>query len=153
MRLHGHGRRARTLWGPQGVEASPALWEVVLRRYRCTECGAVTTVAPRGVFTHFRYALGAIALALAWWAVVMLSPSEVRGRVSPWPIVGLAEPERWRSLHRWSRRSRELFRLQMASPDASTLRDDASRAAQLLIARGPPGAQQLERAFIGAHAY
>jgi len=134
------------------VDASPTLWDVSLRRYRCVDCAAVTTVAPRGVLTHFRYALGAIALALTWWAVTMLSPSEVRARVSPWPIVGLTEPERWRSLHRWSRRSRELFRLEIASPGASTRRDDAARAAQLIIARGPPSGEQLERAFIGAHA-
>ena len=152
LRLQGHGLRTRTLWGRQEVEASPTLWEIVLRRYRCVDCGAVPTVAPRGVFTHFRYALGAIALALAWWAVVMLSPSEVRRRISPWPIVGLAEPERWRSLPRWSRRACELFRLDAAFPDAATLREDASRVARLLIARGPPSAQRLERAFIGAHA-
>jgi len=153
LRLHGHGRRTRTLWGRQAVDRSPGFREIVLRRYRCTECKSVVTVAPRGVFTDFRYSLGAMALALYWWAMMMLSAAETRALSSPWPLSGFSEPERWRSLHRWSERSRELFRQEMAAGGTSTLRDAALRASHLLVARGPPGAQPLERVFIGAHAH
>ena len=153
LRLHGHGQRPRTLWGRPSVAGLPGFWEIVLRRYRCTECTSVTTVVPRGVFTHFRYSLGAIALALYWWAVMVLSAAETRALSSPWRTAGFSAPERWRSLHRWSERSRELFRLEMAPRGSSTLRDNALRAARLVIARGPPGDRTLERVFIGAHAH
>lgn len=151
LQLHGHGLRRRTLWGRPGVGSDPVFWEVTLRRYRCTECSKAVTVAPRGIWARFRYALGTIAMALAWWGVQLMHQRLVRVRCSPCSIVGDAAPERWRSLPRWTRRSRELFRLDADLPTGDAERADASRAAYLLIARGPPGVEELERAFVGAH--
>ena len=40
---------------------------VLARRYRCTACGAVLVVVPRGVGRSLRYTLEAIAYALSLW--------------------------------------------------------------------------------------
>lgn len=151
LRLHGHGLRSRTLWGRPDVGSSPVCWEVVLRRYRCTQCEAVVAVGPRGIGAHLRYALGTIAMALFWWGIQHQPSPAVRTRCSPWPIVGLADQARWRSLPRWVSRGAELFGLDADVAPGDRGRSDACRIAYLLIARGPPEGSDLERAFVGAH--
>jgi len=106
------------------------------------------TVAPKGVFTHFRYTLGAIGLALCDWAVLCMPEDVVRERSSPWRQVGTADPTGWKSLHRWARRCSELFGISVALIGA-TDRETAQRAAYRLIARGPPG-DPLDGVFFGA---
>lgn len=149
LRIHGHGLRGRTAWGP--AEASGAkgeLIDLVLRRYRCLECKHVMTNRPGFLARYFRYTTAAIGLALFLWAVARLSTSAVRGEVSPWSIRGLCEPERWRSLTRWLERSTELFGFEDSLGE--TGRPLASRVAHLLAARAPPELDARARTFVGA---
>ena len=149
LRLHGHGRRSRTLWGPQTGDGAPRLWEAWMRRYRCTTCGAARTVQPRGLAARLRYSLCGIALALYAWAVWLWPAPRVRAQVSPFAIVGASEADRWRSLGRWAERAAALFSLPSAAT-APPVRRRAARAAQLVRARGPTDAAEAVRVFIGA---
>ena len=151
LRLHGHGIRIRTVWGPAQPDGRSATWEVVTRRYRCTVCGAVRTVQRRGLKARLRYSLPAIALALMAWAVMQWPAPEVRRQLSPWKIQGASDAGRWRSLLRWTRRAEELFEL--PSITAETTREGAARAADLVRARGPTDHPPWEQTFIGAGAY
>lgn len=103
LRLHGHGLIARQFWGPRGADTSePAkIVEILLRRFLCTACGAVTTVGPRGMLDQKWYHGTAIAFALALWALDLLSIGAVRRRVSPWKFQGWSVNGRWASLKRW----------------------------------------------------
>ena len=150
LRLHGHGSRERTVWGPTEPTTAPAETSVRVRRYRCTDCGAARTALPRGLGRRLRYSLSAIALALTAWAVWLMPAATVRAQVSPLRQVGAADAERWRSLPRWARRAAALFDLPAGSQDAP--RQQAARAAQLVRARGPTGAPEAARVVIGAHA-
>ncbi len=102
-----------------------------------------------GCVQMLRYTLGAVGLALAYWAVWLRPPSDARAAVCPRPTLGPATAGRWRSLNRWVRRAHELFEV---PPPIAPHRDPRSRAARvvrLLIARGPPDLFELERAFAG----
>lgn len=101
--LHGHGVRTRDLWGPPKPGAPAELGEIRVRRYHCVHCHATCTVVPRGLLRRHMYTAGAIALALALWSMG-LAAEAVRARVSPWPVRGHARG--WRSLHRWTDRTR-----------------------------------------------
>lgn len=150
LRIHGHGRRLRGVWGPWRPCEEAMVRELVVRRYRCVECSAVMTVVPAGVARGMRYLLGAVAMALLLWALRGRPAAEVRKIVSPWKLVGVSEPARWRSLRRWADRARDVFGLGLSA--TTVRREDAARVARLLIARGPPGVAELERVFVGAHA-
>lgn len=150
LRLHGHGVRERLLWGLPWPDATPTLWEVVLRRYRCTDCHRVCTVAPRGIATCFRYSLASIALAFVLWGLWNRTAAATRASVSPWHLVGDSTRGTWRSLGRWARRAAKLFDHE-ADGIAATMRAQARRAAHLIVARGPSDSPTLERAFVGAH--
>jgi hypothetical protein len=112
------------------------------------DCGACPTVLPAGLERAYRYSLSAIAMALTLWAMRRLPAARVRRRVSPFRRVGASEPERWRSLRRWTRRARQIFAL-AAEPAGAATREVAERVAHLILARGPEGAE-LDRAFAGA---
>jgi hypothetical protein len=150
LRLHGHGSRERTVWGPTLPQTAPALSLVRVRRYKCTDCGAARTALPRGLGQRLRYSLSAIALALTAWAVWLLPPVTVREQVSPLRAFGSADAERWRSLSRWARRAAAVFDLPAAVETAP--RQCAARAAQLVRARGPTDAPEAARVVVGAHA-
>ena len=120
IRLHGHGRRRRCLWGPQGPGDIPVFWDAWARRYRCTSCEAVRTVLPPGVFATLRYWLPAIAMAFWAWGVRRETAASVRQRLSPWRSVGASDAERWRSLRRWARRAEVLFELPTGCGDDGT---------------------------------
>lgn len=150
LRLHGHGSRERTVWGPMAWSERPALTSVRVRRYKCTDCGAARTVLPRGLGRLLRYSLSAIALALMAWAVWLSPAATVRGQVSPLAVRGPADADRWRSLPRWAGQSAALFGLPPSV--ATTPRACAARAAALVRARGPTGASEAARVLIGAHA-
>lgn len=122
LRLHGHGRRWRDLWGPGDVDAEPEIRSVLLRRYRCVSCKAVCTVAPRGIGMRLRYALAAIGTALLLWGTWLWTAARTRRVVSPNRRVGSCEPERWSSLGRWSRCAAEVF----AYPVKQPRRDDVA---------------------------
>jgi hypothetical protein len=121
---------------------------LLLRRYRCLDCGHVMTIRPRLLARYFRYTTAAIALALWLWAVAGRSARTVRQEISPWPVWGLSEAHRWRSLGRWLGRLGDLFGL--SDELGETGRDLARRAAQLMIARAPPELSPRVRAFVGA---
>jgi hypothetical protein len=135
LRLHGHGTRERTVWGPMQPVAAPALTSVRVRRYRCTDCRAARTALPEGLGRHLRY-----------W---LLPQAAVRVRVSPLRTVGQSDVGRWRSLLRWTRRAAVLFDLPAGVDTAP--RQCAARAAQLVRARGPTDAPETARVVIGAH--
>ncbi len=149
LRLHGHGTRVRTLWGPTWPELGPGLVDIAVRRYRCVDCRAVRTVVPRGVAQLYRYTLGGIGLALTYWALWLWPAARTRMEVSPWPVVGMAAPERWRSLERWARRAHMLFGLPQSVPRGGP-REFARRVTGLLGGRGPPDETELVRVFVGA---
>lgn len=67
--LHGHGLRGRQVRGPIAVEARSTEAVLACRRYRCTACGAVVTVVPRGLEPRRHYGRAAICFALALWAL------------------------------------------------------------------------------------
>ncbi|MEX1344516.1 MAG: hypothetical protein AB1Z63_07590 [Candidatus Limnocylindrales bacterium] len=130
-------------------DAAPALGEILARRYRCTDCGTVLTVVPRGMAAALRYTLATIAMALMLWGLRGRTPAQARRATSPLRCLGVCEPHRWRSLRRWTRKAERLFDLP-SSLEAPTVRDLARRVAHLLIARGPPDRPALHRAFEGA---
>jgi len=129
LRLHGHGVRERQLRGPLAADAVPGTVVLVCRRYRCTRCGAVLTVVPRGVAPRRHYGHAAIALAFALWSLVGMSVGAVRRRVCAWQISN--EATRWPTLTRWAEAARTTF----APPIARTAA--AARAAQQAIGRAP----------------
>lgn len=149
LRLHGHGSRERTVWGPLVWAEQPALTSIRVRRYKCTDCGAARTVLPRGLGRRLRYSLAAIALALTAWAVWLAPAAMVRAQVSPLAVRGPTDADRWRSLPRWTARATALFDLPPAVAD--TPRRCAARAVALVRARGPTGAAEAARVVIGAH--
>lgn len=149
IRLHGHGARIRTVWGPPSSDGAAGLWEVQVRRYRCTSCEAVRTAERPGLGMRLRYSLCAIALALMAWAVWGWTAAQVRDKVSPFRIVARGEVGRWRSLGRWSERAEVLFRVPEAA-GAPPRRERATRVAALVRARGPTDESDGLRVFVGA---
>ncbi len=92
---------------------------------------------------------------MALWGVERLVPGEVRARLSPWRIPGVAAAAGWASLRRWARAVREatLFTCVRALPDGASLRAVAARAATTLAAYALSVAEALPiptRAFMGA---
>jgi transposase len=152
--LHGHGLRERHQWGPVVPGSTAALSAILLRRYLCRSCGAVVVVGPRGLVRRRLYSGGAIALALALYGGVGLSPREVRRGVSPLRIVGPTAAAGWASLRRWCRavRAGRLFPAVRALPAGASVRQVAARAATTLAAYAPgSGGLAIESAaFIGA---
>lgn len=147
--LHGHGVRERQLRGPPEPDAPSTTVVVICRRYRCTSCGAILLVVPRGVAPRRHYGHAAIAMALALWAIVGAPVAEVRRRVCAWQVTREA-PGRWLSLRRWAASARVALGLAGFSLDAA-----AARAAQLAMGRAPPGVRTAPReaqAFAGGGA-
>lgn len=104
VRLQGHGRVSRWVRGllQEGGEAEDV--ELMLRRYRCRDCGAVMRVGPRGLVAHRRYPAPTILFALALWSIVGHPPGTVRDRVSPDAYRGpTSAGQRWTTLLRWAR--------------------------------------------------
>ena len=100
--LVGHGLRSLDMLGPTTSDGFAVETEVVGRRYRCLECGAVCLVVPGGVRAGRRYLWPSLTLALALWSLDGLSALAVRGRISPYTIVGPSVTG-WASLRRWAR--------------------------------------------------
>jgi len=153
LRLHGHGVRERELNGPLSPGGKPESVTVTGRRYRCTECGAVMLVVPRGVLPRKRYWAQAIALALALWGLAGETATSVRSRVG----FGVWFESGWQSLRRWAAEARDggLFPgLRLAElTEGSTARSVASRVASWLAGHAPPAEERqelVELAFAGA---
>jgi hypothetical protein len=155
LRLHGHGVRERQVRGPRGPDEPAALIGIAVRRYRCTQCRAVTVVVPRELRARRLYSAVAIGLALALWGLVGATSAEVRRRVSPSQQVGETAALGWASLRRWARavgRQKLVASAPRAGPGA-TLRQVAAGAAQALAGHADPASRGLslaQRAFLGA---
>lgn len=144
----GHGLRTRTLEGPLSPKEPPALTEILTRRYRCRACEAVLVVVPAGVGRAVRYALFAIAWALALWAGGA-AEATTRAQVSPWTVFGATAKRRWRSLSRWTAAAESLFG--RAPSSAGTWRQRAARLVPWLAAQAPLPTGRLDvDAFFGA---
>lgn len=104
LKLHGHGFVTRQFWGPRGPGENEVaqIVEILLRRFLCVSCGAVTTVGPSGMAHRKLYSGAAIAFALALWTLDLLTIGAVRQRVSPWKFQGWSVKGRWSSLKRWA---------------------------------------------------
>jgi len=150
LQIYGHGIRIRTVWGPRNAMGEAAMWDVVVRRYLCRACQHAWTVQRPGLGPLLRYTLPAIALALVSWSLLRQRESTVRNSVSPWSAGGDEEPNRWRSLSRWSRRCASLFGLSATRRMAPL--EQAMRGAHLVLARGPTCCPMKERVFIGAYS-
>jgi hypothetical protein len=147
--LHGHGIRERQLRGPLDADAAPGIVVLRCRRYRCTRCGAVLTVVPRGVAPRRHYGHAAIAMAFALWAIVATPIAEVRRRVCAWQIRS-ETTARWPTLTRWAAAARAAI----GDPPISRMAA-AARAAQRAIGRAPPtlrNAPRAAQAFAGGRA-
>jgi hypothetical protein len=129
--LHGHGLRDRQLRGPPDAEAAATTQILVCRRYRCTACGAVIIVVPRGVAPRRHYGHAAIAFALALWALAGTPAAGVRRRVCAWAVTGAAGT-RWRALRRWADAAGQTLGI------SGDRRAAAARAAQMAAGRAPP---------------
>ena len=151
----GHGMRERQHRGPLDVDAEPTEVVVSARRYLCRACEQTLTVVPAGVIGGRQYSASAIALAVALYGVVGLSPNEVRRRVSTWRVVGATAATGWATLRRWlcAIRRGTLFGGVRAWPDGFSLRQAAERAATTLAAHALPSLARLPieaQAFFGA---
>lgn len=146
--LHGHGTRRRLQLGPPDLFEPAEQTEVLVRRYQCQRCGAITVVAPADVLALLRYRACAVVMALAHLAEGRPSPW-IRERVSPDRVLGHDGRRSWRSPARWARRARSLWPIR-AGPD-----DDpgalACTAVRTLASRAPsPTGRLLEDAVAGA---
>lgn len=138
--LHGHGRRERQQRGPETPGDPPKIVVLIVRRYRCTACGAVITVVPVGVITQRLFSGPAIAEAVALFGLERASSAEVRRKISPWSQVGPTAAVGWASLRRWLRAilAGRLFGRLRGSAGHTRLRDVAAHAGAALAAFAPP---------------
>ena len=151
--VQGHGLRERQQRGPATPGAPAECAVILVRRYQCTDCGAVMTVLPAAAqaFKHFSGA--AVAMALALWGLGGQSARRVREQVNDWrPGPGARG---WRSLARWARAAaaRKLFAGLGLQGVVGPSRELATRVAQALCGHAPPEARQgpiHEQAFVGA---
>lgn len=133
--LHGHGLRDRQVRGPLTLEARSTETVIACRRYRCTACGAVVTVVPRGLEPRRHYGRATICFALALWALAGWSQREVRRRVSTWPNPTATS---WRTLRRWATAAAEGAWSWCPAAGELAPRAAAARTAQLAAGRAPP---------------
>ena len=127
--LHGHGVRDRQQRGPLTADGAPTTAVVVCRRYRCTGCGAIVLVVPRGVAPHRQYSQAAICMALSMWGLLAMPAAMVRARVGAWPVRGPSATG-WATLGRWAKAAR--------GGAVERLRAVAGRVAQVAMGRAPP---------------
>ncbi len=145
--LHGHGTRSRLQLGPPDLFEPPEETSVLVRRYECQRCDALTMVAPADVLARLRYRATAVAMALAYLAEGRASPW-IRERVSPQRVLGHEGRRAWRAPARWARRAPALWPIR-AGPDVEpcTL---ARKAVRTLASRAPsPTGRLLEDAVAG----
>jgi hypothetical protein len=137
--LYGDGTRVRTVRHPPDADSPPEDWVLRLRRYRCTACGAVTLVGPRGVLAHRRFTALAIALALLAWIAAGATARAVREEFSPIPFQSLSHVT-WRGMLRWidAIAAGRLFPCVRGSPPEWSRRQRAERTVSTIRAMAPP---------------
>jgi len=155
--IHGHGLVRRDVWGPWQEGEAPRFRDVLVRRYRCLSCRTVIRVGPRGIFPRRRYGRGAIAAALALWAIFGEEPPAVREAMSPWRHVAVESEGRWASLGRWAcdARAGGLWPLWRPLPDELPAPQAAATVVRALVARLPRstlGPIRVAEVFAAAHA-
>lgn len=150
--VHGDGTRERQMWGPESADGPPRMTTVLARRYQCQRCGTCMLMVPGEVLRRRLYTAPAIGLALALWALLGVTVSGVRARVSPLRVLGAAAAGRWATLRRWARDTIDgrLFSTWRVAPDNFTLRNHAERAAAMLRALGPSALPVADAVFAGA---
>ena len=149
LRVVGHGLRGRSVEGPWQPEEVPCSTAILARRYRCTVCGAVLMVVPRGVGRALRYTLEAIAYALSLWGYARMTAHRTRQAVSAAKARGFSSPEQWSSLRRWASSAHRFFGASTPTPNG-TLRERAAGIATWLASRAPlPTSQVPPDAFFG----
>lgn len=133
--LHGHGLRDRQLRGPLAVGDVATEAVIACRRYRCTTCGAVVTVVPRGIEPRRHYGRAAICMALALWALAGWSALAVRARIGTYrnPLA-----TSWRTLRRWAAAAGAGAWSWCGGAAGLAPRAAAARAAQIAAGRAPP---------------
>ena len=135
--------------GPPGLFEPPEETEVLVRRYQCQRCDAITVVAPADVLGRLRYRGRAVVMALAYLAEGRASPW-IREQVSPQRVLGHEGRRAWRSPARWAERARALWPIR-AGPDDGDPRSRARAAVRSLQSRAPsPTGQLLADAIAGA---
>jgi hypothetical protein len=154
IQLHGHGVRARLVFGPGGPTEAATITTIMARRYRCVPCTAVIVVVPREVRGRRQYSASAIALALALWGLLLATAAEVRRRVSAAKVVGATAARGWATLRRWARAAeqKKLFPSVPLPGGEATLRQVAAAVATALSASADPatrGHPVEQRAFVG----
>ena len=130
--------------GPSSKHGQVFATQIQCRRYRCTACDAVISVLPRGLAPAFRYALAAIAIALASWIEPRATAISVRERVGAGSHAH--SPRRWSSLARWARSWRRLWPALVLDDHAPTARELARRIVFALRGWGEPIATASMRA-------
>ncbi len=154
LAVHGHGKRERQVWGPTEVNATPSIQSVFVRRYKCTCCGAVITVAPAELLTKRLYSAAAIIWAMALFAFLQCSPRAVRDKVSPFKHRGAASAARWLTLQRWCEAANEGRLLACVKPTREcNARRVAQRVASLVASYALPQPEpptQCALSFLGA---
>lgn len=133
--MHGHGLRDRQVRGPLAVGDAATETVIGCRRYRCTACGAVVTVVPRGIEPRRHYGRAAICMALALWALAGWSALAVRARVGTYrnPLA-----TSWRTLRRWAAAAGSGAWSWCGGAARLAPRAAAARAAQIAAGRAPP---------------
>jgi hypothetical protein len=112
--------------------------EVRARRYRCTHCRAVLTVAPAETLSRRLYSAAAIAWSLALYGLSLLAPGAVRELVSPWRVVAASSATRWRTLSRWCTATASGLFTRLPPLTGATVREVAAAAAVALSAHAVP---------------
>lgn len=134
--VQGHGKRQRQAWGPASPRAPPEIQVLMVRRYHCIACGAVTTVAPSETLTKRLYTAPAVGWALALFGLLLMTPRAIRELVTPLRIWGTTSGVRWQTLLRWTEAAAagRLFSTVREMPTEWSTRTVAARVAALLSA-------------------
>lgn len=118
----------------------PGEVEIGVRRFRCLSCRAVVSVGPPEALRYRLFSVVAIAWALALFGIERRSSRAVRGRISPWRVIGATAAGSWQTLRRWLRSAAkgELFRWFGWSAPVGRPREVATRLSYALTASAPP---------------
>lgn len=133
--LHGHGLRDRQVRGPLELGEAPTETVIACRRYRCTTCGAVLLVVPRGIEFRRHYGRAAICFALALWSLAGWSQRAVRQQLGTWPN---STATNWRALRQWAFAAAAGAWSWCEAAIGLGPREAATRAAQIAAGRAPP---------------
>ena len=112
--------------------------ELQARKFRCTRCQAVLTVAPAETLSRRLYSAAAIAWALALYGLSLLAPEAVRKLVSPWQVVAASSATRWRTLSRWCAAATAGLFTKLLPLTGTTARQVAAAAATAISAFAVP---------------